>query len=92
MLQPVNVVHETCINSVLHVYLFFFFLKVIMVIKATTSPYPDLHRHESEKFFTDPKKKDSKLPFPNMSDPPSIDLSVIVPAYNEEERCEFEVL
>lgn len=60
-----------------------------MVVKATTSPYPNLHRHESEKFFSDPKKKNSKLPFPSISDPPSIDLSVIVPAYNEEERCEF---
>ena len=63
-----------------------------MVVKVTTDPNPDLHRHESEKFFTDPKKKDSKLRFPSISDPPSIDLSVIVPAYNEEERREFKVV
>ncbi|KAK7096648.1 hypothetical protein V1264_003729 [Littorina saxatilis] len=59
---------------------------VILIVRATTDPNPDLHRHENEKYFTDPKKKDSKILFPNISDPPSIDLSVIVPAYNEEER------
>jgi dolichyl-phosphate beta-glucosyltransferase len=55
----------------------------------TTNPQPDLHRHESEKFFTDPKKPGSRIQFPSISDPPSVDLSVVVPAYNEEERCKY---
>lgn len=60
----------------------------IVILKMTTNPYPDLHRHESEKFFTDPKKPPRSIQFPSISDPPSIDLSVIVPAYNEEERLQ----
>lgn len=47
--------------------------------------YPNLSRYDSEKFYLDPKKG-KKLEFPSIHDPPSVDLSVIVPAYNEEER------
>ena len=59
-----------------------------------TSGPPTLHRHDSEKYFTDPsiKKGDKKVKFPSIHDEGSIDLSVIVPAYNEEDRCKFNVL
>ena len=59
-----------------------------------TSGPPNLHRHDSEKYFTDPslKKGDKKVKFPSIHDQGSIDLSVIVPAYNEEDRCKFNVL
>jgi len=30
---------------------------------------------------------DSKVPFPSLSEEASVDLSVVVPAYNEEQRC-----
>lgn len=52
----------------------------------TSTPYPYLGRYESEKFFENPDKSE-KSKFPSIHDPPSMDLSVIVPAYNEEERC-----
>ncbi|XP_076467568.1 LOW QUALITY PROTEIN: dolichyl-phosphate beta-glucosyltransferase-like [Babylonia areolata] len=61
-------------------------LELLVAIKMWTTPDPDLSRHDSEKWFKDPRKQGSKLPFPSLSDPPSLDLSVIVPAYNEEER------
>ncbi|PVD34871.1 hypothetical protein C0Q70_06150 [Pomacea canaliculata] len=57
----------------------------LIILYATTDPSPDLHRCEDEQFFFDPKKG-VKVEFPSISDPPSLDLSVIVPAYNEEKR------
>lgn len=51
----------------------------------TAKPYPMLNRHDSEKFYFDPGSK-SKRKFPDYNEPASLDLSVIVPAYNEEQR------
>jgi len=48
-------------------------------------PKPNLSRSSQEKVFRDPKLE-KEIPFASLTDPPSIDLSVIVPAYNEEER------
>lgn len=52
-----------------------------------TRPLPDIEVYEQENFFLDtsvePLVKNS---FPSIHDKPTIDLSVIVPAYNEEER------
>ncbi|XP_060601019.1 dolichyl-phosphate beta-glucosyltransferase-like [Ruditapes philippinarum] len=62
------------------------FLVVLVIgIYITSKPYPNLGRYESEKFYEDPSKNE-KLRFPSIHDPPSMDLSVIVPAYFEEER------
>ncbi|KAK3099809.1 hypothetical protein FSP39_010096 [Pinctada imbricata] len=54
----------------------------------SSKAYPYLGRYESEKFFIDPNKKgdDKRCEFPSIHDTASRDLSVIVPAYNEEER------
>ena len=43
-------------------------------------------RFESEKYYKDPNKNNATYPFPFMEEEGSIDLSVIVPSYNEEER------
>jgi len=51
----------------------------------TAKPYPALTRHDSEKFYFDPSSK-VKRKFPDYSETPTVNLSVIVPAYNEEER------
>jgi len=42
----------------------------------------------NENTYTDPNKPNSsdRIPFPSISTPPSVDISLIVPAYNEEER------
>lgn len=47
---------------------------------------PDLWSHENEKYFIDPKNL-SKIEFPSLKEDASCFLSVVVPAYNEEERC-----
>ncbi|KAL4230672.1 dolichyl-phosphate beta-glucosyltransferase [Mactra antiquata] len=62
-------------------------LLIVLVIGIfiTSTPYPNLGRYESEKVFEDPSKNE-KFSFPSIHDPPSTDLSVIVPAYFEEER------
>lgn len=57
----------------------------IGLIYMQCPPKPNLSRSEQEKAFLDPKQGKS-IPFPSLTDPPSVDLSVIVPAYNEEER------
>lgn len=54
----------------------------------TSERYPYLGRCESEKYFFDPSEEKKKQ-FPSLSDPPGLQLSVIVPSYNEEERCEY---
>ena len=51
-------------------------------------PYPVLVRHDEEKYFEDSKTK-IKCPFPSLTDMPTVSLSVIVPAYNEERRRMF---
>lgn len=54
----------------------------------TTVREPNLHRSQQEKEFADPKTGHSH-PFPHLSDPPSVNLSVIVPSYKEGERREW---
>ncbi|KAI0567724.1 dolichyl-phosphate beta-glucosyltransferase [Gracilaria domingensis] len=48
---------------------------------AAASPHP-----HSEYSFEDPSQPNTRLPFPSLSDLASIDLSVVVPAYNESVR------
>ncbi|XP_052795821.1 dolichyl-phosphate beta-glucosyltransferase-like [Mya arenaria] len=71
--------------SAIFVLVLFLSILLIIVIYVTSKAYPDLGRYDSEKYFEAPDKKD-KCPFPSLHDPPSVDLSVIVPAYFEQER------
>ena len=50
-----------------------------------TAKPPDNTRFDSEKFFLRPADG-TKTKFPNLSDASQVKISVIVPAYNEEER------
>ena len=65
-------------------------LQAIVVIHVTSKP-PNLSCHESEKYFLDPNNGHEKVPFPSIEDPSSVDLTVIVPAYNEEDRCMYDM-
>lgn len=56
-------------------------------MKAITTPHPIIKRHKEEEYFFNPKTKD-KEQFPSIESDPEIDFSVIVPAYDEEKRCE----
>ena len=55
----------------------------------TTVVEPNLSRADLEKVFTDPETN-TKLAFPSTVDSdPSVYISLVVPAYNEEERCKL---
>ena len=57
-----------------------------MALYVTTQPYPNVWRDEKEKFYLNPSSG-KKEAFPSINDDWSVHLSVIVPAYNEEDRC-----
>jgi dolichyl-phosphate beta-glucosyltransferase len=51
-----------------------------------------MYRYEEEKYFLDPNTGEKKL-FPSLENNWSVNISVIVPAYNEEIRCKiFKIL
>ncbi|CAH0560902.1 unnamed protein product [Brassicogethes aeneus] len=66
-------------------FLFSVFLSVCILLIATSSVYPIINRSKKEKYYVDPLS-DKKVEFPNLNDKSSVNLSVIVPAYNEEVR------
>lgn len=59
-----------------------------MIRLTTTNRVPEIRRTESEKTYKDPNKNNATYSFPFMEEEGSVDLSVVVPAYNEEERSE----
>ena len=61
-------------------------LVLVFIYASTNDTFAVIERFPDEKFFIDPAKQNEKFPFPYMEQESSIDLSVIVPAYNEEER------
>lgn len=56
---------------------------------SNRSPYAQKHRNEEETYFLDENCKQIK--FPSLSDQSTVELSVIVPAYNEQFRCKSNV-
>ena len=64
--------------------------QAMLVIRFTSSK-PDLKRYPDEKSFVDPKSG-KRANFPSILDSSSRYLSIIVPAYNEEERCKIVVV
>ncbi|XP_017780287.1 PREDICTED: dolichyl-phosphate beta-glucosyltransferase [Nicrophorus vespilloides] len=62
-------------------------LAVCIFLISTSKVYPIITRSKKEKYFVDPISGES-VSFPSISDPSSVHLSVIVPAYNEEERLQ----
>lgn len=64
-----------------------FLIQTYVFLAVTTVREPNLRRSQVEKEFHDPKTERS-CPFPHLTDPPSVYLSVIVPSYKEGERRE----
>lgn len=64
--------------------------QVSLLLVAYSDPYPIIEQFEGEDCYYDPRSK-TKKKFPSINDPPSVAISVIVPAYNEEERCKVYV-
>ncbi|CAB3228774.1 unnamed protein product [Arctia plantaginis] len=60
-------------------------LLVSITLYVITKPYPIVEQFEEETTYSDPKAK-KKLKFPSINETECLNLSVIVPAYNEEER------
>ncbi|XP_043253107.1 dolichyl-phosphate beta-glucosyltransferase [Colletes gigas] len=56
-----------------------------LILYLITQPYPKIWRDEKEKYFFNPKTKSTEI-FPSLYDNWSVHLSIIVPAYNEEQR------
>ena len=57
-----------------------------ILVKIMTKPFPDILNLEQKKFFKPSKSGSDPEDFPSLDSPGSINLSVIVPAYNEELR------
>ncbi|XP_075562785.1 dolichyl-phosphate beta-glucosyltransferase isoform X3 [Pelecanus crispus] len=55
-----------------------------MIAHVTARKMPALHRHEEEKFFVNAEGRKESVP--SIHDPPTRELSVVVPSYNEEDR------
>jgi len=66
-------------------FAFSILLAICIFIAATTHAYPKITRSKKEKTFKDFSDGELK-PFPSIHDKSSINLSVIIPAYNEEAR------
>uniref|UniRef100_A0A8C3JWJ2 Dolichyl-phosphate beta-glucosyltransferase n=1 Tax=Calidris pygmaea TaxID=425635 RepID=A0A8C3JWJ2_9CHAR len=62
----------------------FLLLLICMIAYVTAVKMPNLHRHEEEKFFVNAEGR--KEAVPSIHDPPTKELSVVVPSYNEEDR------
>merc|ERR1712142_1051085 len=56
---------------------------ICILIIVQNEHYPSIIFHDGEKYFHDGFQR---CPFPSLKDSPTKYLSVIVPAYNEEER------
>ncbi|XP_055548151.1 dolichyl-phosphate beta-glucosyltransferase [Wyeomyia smithii] len=66
-------------------FIFFLLIVIGIILKVTTTPFPEIIRHEKEEYFED-SVSGGKLKFPSLADEPTIKLSVIIPAFDEEER------
>lgn len=59
---------------------------ICLIVKITTKPFPNIENFEQEKSFKTAKSGSELKEFPSLDSPGSLDLSVIIPAYNEELR------
>ncbi|NWR94897.1 ALG5 glucosyltransferase, partial [Furnarius figulus] len=66
------------------IFLVSFSSQICTIAHVTAKKMPNLHRHEEEKFFVNAEGR--KEPVPSIHDPPTRELSVVVPSYNEEDR------
>ena len=60
---------------------------LLQYLLLTSSREPNLSRSKNERTFVDPSSKE-RQEFPSLEDSATLSLSVIVPSYKEETRCE----
>jgi len=63
-------------------------LKIRTILRQISIPYAQMSQTDNEKYFLDPITN-KKEKFPSILSAPSVYLSVIVPSYFEEKRCNF---
>jgi len=63
------------------IFIAILFILLSLAVRLTTHPYPDIVQYPQEKYYN---QKEGE--FPSIDSPWSLDLSVIIPAYNEQER------
>ncbi|VVC89820.1 unnamed protein product [Leptidea sinapis] len=73
-----SIIYGVCFASSTVAVITFIFLKF-------TEPYPLVERSKEEETYNDPLTS-SKKKFPDLEQPCEVHLSVVVPAYNEEDR------
>lgn len=61
-------------------------LKIRTILRQLSIPYAHMSQTDNEKYFLDPITN-KKEKFPSILSAPSVYLSVIVPSYFEEKRC-----
>eukprot|EP01114_Cavostelium_apophysatum_P018635 TRINITY_DN5813_c0_g1_i1.p1 TRINITY_DN5813_c0_g1~~TRINITY_DN5813_c0_g1_i1.p1 ORF type:complete len:315 (+),score=70.47 TRINITY_DN5813_c0_g1_i1:128-1072(+) len=59
---------------------------IFFILKKAFPPKSELWVTKDENHFVDPNLSNAVKSFPSLFSPPSVELSVIVPSYNEEER------
>lgn len=78
-----------CLTQLLFVLIIIILLSLViisLILRLISSPIPNIIRYKSEKYFLDPKTN-TKIRFGSLvTDEPSVYLSVIIPAFNEEKR------
>lgn len=70
-------------------YIFMFIPFQVIIVAHVTARMANLTRHEEEKYFL--TGTGEKELFPSLHDPYSRELSVVIPAYNEELRSEWQM-
>ena len=60
--------------------------QVYIFLWLVTEREPDLKRADSEKVYLVPGSGETR-PFPSIDDPPSVYMTLVVPAYKEQDRC-----
>ncbi|KAL1489577.1 hypothetical protein ABEB36_013529 [Hypothenemus hampei] len=60
-------------------------LALCLIVIACSKTYPNIFRSKKEEFFFDPISN-TKIPFPSIFNKATLNLSVVIPAYNEEAR------
>lgn len=61
---------------------------MIVFLKVTATPLPVILKFKEEESYENPETGHREK-FPSIDDPPSLDLSVVIPAFDEEQRCEY---
>lgn len=59
------------------------------MLKATAIPYPLIKRHKEEETYINSRTGENEF-FPSINDKPTLELSVIIPAFDEEKRCMYD--